>query len=148
MFSVTTKNQDDQIDIQQENGITTVDIHSPSGIGSANFELESGSMPERVVLRLHVTGLEDFRLVSSTTTIAASGSSDEVFNVTGQSVIAAGNEYAITPIHPLWMKVEIVSGQADKTIPLNEGHFEITVPKEFIRRAEKSFELQWIDFYR
>ena len=148
VFSVTTKNQDDQIDIQQENGITTVDIYSPTGIGTAKFELESGSMPEKFILRLHLKGLEEFRLVSNQTTIAASGSSSEVFNVTGQSVIAAGNEYSITPIDPLWTKVEIVSNLTPKTIPLKEGYFEITVPKEFIRSAGNSFEIQWIDFYR
>ena len=148
VFNVTPKNQDDQINIQQENGTTIVDIHSPTGIGSANFELESGTMPEELVLRLHLTGLEEFRLVSDQTTIAASGSSGDMFNVTDQSVIAAGNEYVITPIDPLWTKVEVISGQAEKAVPLKEGYFEITIPKEFIRRAGSSFEIQWIDFFR
>ena len=148
VFTVTTKNQDDQIHINYENGVTTFDIHSPTGIGSAKFDLESGSMPQKLILRLHLKGLEGFRLVSSQATIAASGSSSEVFHVTGQSVIAAGNEFSITPIDPLWVKVEIVSDQADKKIPLEEGYFEIVVPKEFIRSAGNSFEVQWIDFYR
>ena len=148
VFNVTTKNQDDQINIQQENNLTTIDIHSPTGIGSATFELESGSMPEHVVARLHLTGLEQFNLVTDQAILSAHGSSNEVFNVTGQSVIAAGNEYAITPIDPLWAKVEVVSSQADKKIPLEEGYFEITIPKEFIRRAGNSFEIQWIDFFR
>ena len=148
VFNVTTKNQDDQLDIKHENGVTTVDIHSPTGIGSATFELESGSMPDQLILRLHLTGLEEFRLISDQATLAAHGSSNEVFNVTGQSVIAAGNEYSITPIDPLWTKVEIVSNQTPKTIPLREGYFEITVPQEFLRSAGNSFEIQWIDFYR
>ena len=148
VFTVTTKNQDDQIDIQNENSLTIVDIHSPTGIGTAKFELQSGAMPEKLILRLHLTGLEEFRLASNQATIAASGSSSGVFNVTNQSVIAAGNEYSITPIDPLWTKVEIVSGKANKKIPLEEGFFEITVPKEFIRSAENSFEIQWIDFFR
>jgi len=148
VFSVITKNQDDQIDIQQENGITTVDIHSPTGIGTAKFELESGAMPEKLILRLHLTGLEEFRLVSNQTTIAASGSSSEAFDLTGQSVIASGNEYFITPIDPLWMKIEIVSDQSNKTIPLKKGYFEVIVPQEFVRSAGNSFEVQWIDFYR
>lgn len=148
MFNIVTKNQNDQINIQQENGVTTADIYSPTGIGSAAFKLESGPMPEKVVLRLHLTGLEQFQLVSDQTTLAAHGSSNEVFNITGQSVITAGNEYAITSIDPLWTKVEIVSGQADKKIPLDEGYFEVTIPKEFIRRAGNSFEIQWIDFFR
>ncbi|HET9910126.1 MAG TPA: hypothetical protein VFQ23_26010 [Anaerolineales bacterium] len=148
MFNVTTRNQDDQIDIQHKNSITTVDIHSPTGIGSATLQLESGAMPEKIVLRLHLTGLEQFKLVSEQTTLTASGSSSEGFNLTGQSVLAAGNEYVITPIDPLWTKVEIVSGQGSKEIPLGEGYFEITIPNEFIRRAGNSFEIQWINFFR
>ena len=148
VFNVSIKNQDDRLDIEHENGVTVVDLHSPTGIGSAMFELESGSMPEQLILRLHLSGLEEFRLVSDQTTLVAYGSSQEVFNVSGQSVIAAGNEYAITPIDPLWTKVEVVSGQAEKKIPLDEGYFELIVPKEFIQRAGNSFEIQWIDFFR
>lgn len=148
VFTITTKNQDDQIDTQHENGVTTIDIHSLTGIGSAKFELASGAMPERMILRLHLNGLEELRLVSSQTAIAASASSSDRFSVTNQKVIASGNEYSITPIDPLWMKVQIVSGQSDKTIPLEDGYFEITVPKEFIQTAGNSFEIQWIDFYR
>ncbi|HKY55472.1 MAG TPA: hypothetical protein VJM08_14240 [Anaerolineales bacterium] len=148
VFTVTIKNQDDQVDIQHENNVTIVDIDSPTGIGAATFELESGAMPENLILRLHLTGLEEFRLVSNTTTLTASGSSSDVFDVTSQSVTAAGNEFSITPIDPLWTKVEIVSEQADKMIPLEKGYFEITVPREFIRRAGNSFEIQWIDFFR
>jgi hypothetical protein len=148
VFSITLKNQDDKIDTQHENGITVIDVHSRTGIGSAQIDLESGLMPERMMLRLHLKGLEELRLVSSQTTIAASASSSEVFNVTNQKVIESGNEYSITPIDPLWMKVQIVSGQSDKTIPLKEGYFEVAVPKEFIQTAGNSFEIQWIDFYR
>ena len=148
VFTIITKNQDDQIDTQHENGVTTIDIHSLTGIGSAKFELTAGAMPERMILRLHLKGLEELRLVSGQTAIAASASSSEVFNVTNQKVIASGNEYSITPIDPLWMKVQIVSGQSDKTIPLEDGYFEIAVPKEFIQTAGNFFEIQWIDFYR
>ena len=43
-FTVTTKNSDDQVNIRHENGVVLIDVHSPSGIGSASFELESGSL--------------------------------------------------------------------------------------------------------
>ena len=149
VFTVfSQKNQDDQITIQYENGGSIVDIYSPRGIGSAQLKLESGSMPERIALRLHLRGLEELRLVSDRSTIAASGSSSEVFNITEQKVIASGNENFLTPIDPLWMKIEIVSDQSNRKIPLEEGYFEVTVPKEFIQSAGKSFEIQWIDFYR
>lgn len=148
VLNVTTKSQDDQINIQHEDNVTTIDIYSPTGIGTATFELKLGPMPESLVLRLHLAGLEQFKLVSDQTTLASYGSSSDMFNVTGQSVIAAGNEYAITPIDPLWMKVEVIPGRVDKKTPSGEGYFEIIVPSEFIRRAGNSFEIQWVDFFR
>jgi hypothetical protein len=147
VFNVITKNQNDQIDIQH-NGVTTIDIHSPAGIGFAKFELEAGSMPDSMALRLHLKGLEEFRLVSDQTTVSASASSGQVFNASSQQVTTSGNQYSITPIDPLWMPIEIVSNQTVKKIPLEEGFFEILVPKEFIHSAGNSFEVQWIDFYR
>lgn len=148
VFSITQKNQEDQISIQYENGAAIININSPFGIGSAKFELESGAMPEKIVLQLHLKGLEEFRLASSQTAIAASVSSSEVFNVHNQRIISSGSEYSILPIHPLWLNIEIISDQTIEKIPLEEGYFEITFPKEFVQKAGNSFEIQWIDFYR
>jgi len=148
VFSITAKNQDDQINVQYVNGVTVIDLQSPTGIGSAKFELVSGEMPENITLRLHLKGLEEFRLISNQATIAASASSNGAFGVNDQRVISSGSEYSIMPTDPLWMKIEIVSDQTTKKIPLEEGYFEITVPKEFLRNASSSFEIHWIDFYR
>ena len=148
VFSITAKNRDDQVNVQYVDGGTVIDVQSPTGIGSARFELESGGMPENMVLRLHLKGLEEFRLISNQAVIVASGSSSGSFSINDQRVNSSESEYSITSIDPLWMKIEIVPAQAAKKIPLQEGYFEITVPKEFIRNSGNSFEIQWIDFYR
>ena len=147
VFFINAKNQDDQINIQQENGITTADIYSDTGIGSAKLELESGVMPADMLLRMHTQGLEEIRLISEQAVIVASGSSSGSFTISDQRVNSSGNEHSITPIDPLWMKIEIISDQAKK-IPLESGYFKITVPREFLRSAGNSFEIEWIDFYR
>ena len=148
VFAVTAKNQDDQVNVQYVDGVTVIDVQSHTGIGSAKFELESGAMPENVVVRLHLKGLEGFRLISNQAIIAASASSSGSFSINNQQVNLSGSEYSISPIDPLWMKIEIVPVRATKKIPLEEGYFEITVPREFLRNTENSFEIQWIDFYR
>ena len=148
VFSVAAKNQDDQINIQKLDSVTVFDVQSPTGISSAKVELESGGMPENILVRLHLKGLEEFRLISSRAVIVASGSSSSSFSFNDQRVNSSGREYSITPVDPLWMKIEIVSDQATKKIPLDKGYFEITVPQEFIRNIENSFEIHWIDFYR
>ena len=62
VFVVVTKNLDDQVEVQSENGAARIDISSPTGIGWADFVLESGRMPQEITLRLHLRGLEELRL--------------------------------------------------------------------------------------
>ena len=146
-FHVTLSNLDDQIDTVTQNGQTIIDIHSPTGIGSASFELESGSMPEQIVLRLHLRGLEELRLTSGQTSMAASVSNSNPAEVQ-QRILAASSDTPLLPNDPLWMRIEIISPQTEIKIPLEEGYFEVTVPQEFLRKAGKSFEIQWTDFFR
>jgi hypothetical protein len=147
VFVLTTKNGDDQVDIQYENGVAFVDIHSPTGIGSATLELESGTMPGEMTLRLHLKGLEELRLTSTQTSLAASVSNSDPADIR-QRILAASSDSPLLPSHPLWMQIEIVAPQAEKRIPLEEGYFEITVPPEFLRKAGNSLEIQWTDFFR
>jgi hypothetical protein len=147
-FVVITKNPDDQVGIQYENATALIDIQSPTGIGSATFELDSGDMPGEMILRLHLHGLEQVRFNSAQDRIAASVSSSDPFNVSDQRILSAGEEIPLLPGHPLWMEIEVVSELAEKTIPLEEGYFEIRVPRKFIEQAGNSFEIEWIDFYR
>src|SRR5215207_5992110 len=144
VFSISTKNQNDQIDVQYVDGAAIIDVQSPTGIGSAKLDLESGGMPENMLLRLHIQGLEEIRLISERAVIVASGSSSGSFSINEQRVNSSGSESSITSIDPLWMKIEIISDQAKK-IPLESRYFEITVPREFLRNAGSSFEIQWID---
>jgi len=145
-FRVTAKNADDRITVLDEDSQTVIDIHSDFGIGSASFELVSGSMPDPLLLRLHLKGLEDFQLISSQTIVAASISSSGVFHFISQRVVSSTLDQPILSIDPLWMNIDIVS--ENRKIPLEEGYFEITLPREFIRNAGNSFEVKWIDFYR
>lgn len=145
-FRVTPKNADDSIAILEENSLTVIDIHSNTGIGSALLELVSGSMPETLHIRLHLTGLEEFQLISAQDAVSASVSSGEVFNITNERVLFLDTQVPIGSFHPLWLDIQIVSESKD--IPLEDGYFEITVPREFIRNAQTSLEIKWIDFYR
>ena len=146
-FIILTKNPEDQVSVDYENGTAHIDIQSPTGIGSASFELTSGAMPEAMILRLHLQGLEKFRLLSAQDQIAASVSSGDPLQVSHETLLSSGAESPLLPGNPLWMEIEIVT-DAEKTIPLEAGYFEVTVPQEFIRNADKIFEIEWIDFYR
>jgi len=97
---------------------------------------------------LHLGGLEEVRVSYDKTIIVASFSSGEVFDGGNQKIILSGKEYPITPIHPLWLNIRVASNDMTPNIPLEEGYFEIVLPKEFIEESGNSFEIQWIDFYR
>lgn len=146
VFSVEVKNEDDHLDLQSEEDITTIDIESPIGIGSASFTLDSGEMPRQIIARLHLKGLEEFRLISSPVSVFASVPSSDGMNAQIQTKTSGTSELPMDPLDPLWLKVEIVSRSQD--IPLQDGYFEITIPQEFLTQAGNSFEIQWIDFYR
>ena len=145
-FRVSVKNADDKISILDENSQTIIEIYSDIGIGSASFELVSGTMPDTLLLRLHLKGLEDFQLISAQATLGASVPSGEAGQPVSERIVSSASEVPILPTHPLWMNIEIVS--ENKHIPLEEGYFEIEVPPQFIRNAGASFEVKWIDFYR
>ena len=146
VFSVSVKNDDDQVNVQYEDGTTVIEIKSPIGIGAATFQLETGTLPDRIVTRLHLAGLEEFRLVSEQVTLAASIPSSGGLNAQSQRIISGNGEQVLRSFDALWLDIEIVS-DAPK-IPLENGHFEIVIPKEFVQTSGGSFEIQWIDFFR
>jgi hypothetical protein len=146
VFSAVAKNADDQIAFQYKDNTTTIEVYSPLGIGSAKFELESGGMPEMIILQLHLKGLENFRLISAKHNISASIPSGEGFKAQSQSKISGDSEQVMLAFDPLWLEIEIKA--PSQKVPLTEGHFEIVFPKEFVQETGNSFEIQWIDFYR
>jgi hypothetical protein len=148
VFLVTTQNSEDRVTIQHEDDKAMIDIASPSGIGAASFELESGSMPGRIVARLHLGGLEEFRLTYGQTVIVVSVPSGSVLYGHAQTLVQSGRETSIEAGHPLWMEVRIVSNEESPKIPLENGYFEVEFPSGFGGESEGTFEIRWIDFYR
>ena len=147
-FKIEISNPKDIVSVTSEEGTSLIDINSPGGIGSTHFELVSEKLTEKIIVRLHLKGLEEFRLSYDETLITASISSSSAFNTSSQKVLISGDEYPTLPGHPLWLEIKIVSDQTVEKIPLEEGYFEITFPKESNRKIGNSFVIQWVDFYR
>jgi hypothetical protein len=148
VFLVTTQNSEDRVTVQYEDDKAMIDIVSPSGIGSAVFVPESGSMPGRIVARLHLAGLEEFRLTYGQTVIVVSVPSGAVLNGHAQTLIRSGREFLVEPGHPLWMDVRIVPDEESPKISLETGYFEVEFPSGFGGDSGGTFEIRWIDFYR
>ena len=148
VFAVSAEGDGNEIKVNVEDGTAIADVRSRRGIGSATVELVSGTLPENIVIRLHLKGLEQFRLVYDQTAIIASVSSGEGGSV-GQSVGAPdGDERPIAPGSPFWVAIRIVPDQATPYVPIEVEYFEITLPDDFLQGEHRSFSIRWIDFYR
>lgn len=152
-FEVVPKKETDQIEVDFENRVAVFDIFSPGGIGGAEIKLASGTLPEKILLRLHLKGLEEFRLTAGDKTLQAEVSSHGD-NAVRESVSAKSKNSdewrMIEPGSPYWMDVKIVDPEAKPApkIPLKNGYFEVAVPQYFIKSKISAFSIRWIDFYR
>ena len=148
-FKITSKRKDDAVEVQADKDKAVFDLKSPFGIGQAVIERLDDEWPKAVVLRLHLKGLESFRASNGKTTLDAAVSIQD-----GKPKVRLwkdGKEDALLDEKsPYWMDVRIMTGEGKpaREIPLNDGYFEMTLPKAFFEGNPKSITLNWIDFYR
>ena len=76
-FKITTKRADDMVDVEVKNASMVFSVHSPFGISQAVIESTSGTWPDTVMLRLHLKGLESFKVINGEITIEAAVSSQD-----------------------------------------------------------------------
>jgi hypothetical protein len=148
VFTASAEGSGNELKVSIEGETAVIDIQSRSGIGAATVELVSGTPPETIVVRLHVHGLESFRLSYEQTAITASVSSSDSGSVLQEISLPGGTTSPLTSGSPLRLDIRAVSGQATPTIPLQQGYFEIRLPKRLLSDRQRSFAIQWIDFYR
>ena len=101
------------------------------------------------MLRLHLKGLEKFKVTNGKVTLEASASlQDEKPHV---RLWEDGKEDApLDAERPYWMEVRILGGDgvAAKELPLTGGRFEMPLPKALFAGNPKSITVNCIDFYR
>lgn len=147
-FTIVTKKAEVQVRKTRE-GAVVLDIQSPTGIGSANIALRAGGWPDVVLVRLHLRGLESLRISSGTNGVSASVSSRGEYTVRVYRV--EGNvEKPLSQGSPLWPRIRALeaNGKPARTIPLENGYFEVALPKAFLGSQAKSVTIEWIDFFR
>ena len=148
-FKITTKRGNDKVEVKVEKDQTLFSVHSPSGISQAVIERENEKWPDVIMLRLHLTGLESFRVSNGKFTVEASVSSHDA----KERVRLWKDGREDSPLDsksPFWMAIRMIGddGKPVKTIPLTDGHFQIRLPKAFFEDNPKSITINWIDFYR
>jgi hypothetical protein len=146
---ITTKHDNDKVDFKVEKNKATVSIHCPFGISQAVIERRGENWPDSVTLRLHLKGLEHFKVTNGETTLKAAVSS----HGGKQPVRLWLDDKENSPLNvksPFWMVVRMVGndGKPVKTLPLVDGHFEMQLSKALFKENPKSITISWIDFYR
>lgn len=125
----------------------TVEIFSPAGVGRATLQAVSIALPQRILLRFHLRGLEELRLAYGQLEVVAALNSSSAG--VRQSLRRDGVEQPLAEGDPQWLPIRLVpEGPAAAAIPLTAGVIEVELPKAFFQSGEKSFQLQWVDFFR
>jgi hypothetical protein len=151
VVTATPTRLDTRIEVTQTPTQTLLDVVSPSGIGEADVRLTEGTRPARLVLRLHLRGLEQFRLIYGDTIITAAVASvgKPVISQQRGSIAAPTSEEALSASSHFWLPMRLVTDAAAQArIPLENGFFELEAPSDFLTGEVRAFRFEWIDFFR
>jgi len=99
------------------------------------------------VLRLHLQGLEHFRLAQGDVKIEGAVSSQDG---SVRLWLAGREDQPLQENDPLWIKVRRLdaTGQPTTALPSGDGSFELAVPRALLQDNPPNVTLGWIDFYR
>jgi len=148
-FDIKTRKVEDRVTATVEKDTAIFDATSRSGIGGATVTLAKGKWPTTVVLRLHLSGMEQLTIFNGTIKLTGS-----VLSHSGNprllDVVEDGKEKKVEKDSPYWTEIRGLdsTGKPVPGLPGSGGYFEITVPKALLDGQTKTLELGWIDFYR
>lgn len=153
LYFVTTDRPDNQVHLTVADETAIFTIESARGIGQATIQRVAGPAPKRILLRFHLRGLEEMRLVyGDTATILsiASVGDGQVFQTLAPAHDPQAQEQPITPDGLDWMQTRIApdSDEGKPSLPLENGYIEVELPNRFLLERHTTFTLRWIDFYR
>jgi len=126
---------------------TLFDVRSETGIGSADVEQTAGESPTKILIRLYLSGLEEFDFEYDGTVVIVSVSSHGDQAVSERMRTAGSGEIPIGPESPYSMPVRAVAGPTSSSGG-STGYFEVQAPQDYIQGKHRAFSMRWIDFYR
>ncbi len=144
-LQATVGRSDTRIRFVTENQKTVIDISSSSGIGKATIKRQSDQWPQSILARLHLRGLESFKVGLRNFAVEWSVASTAQ-NGSRVSLRTRVQETALGQESPYYTQVRIVGG--NQKIPLHDGYFEVPLPAKLLDRNPSAITLSWIDFYR
>jgi len=146
-FKITTKRDNDRVEVMTDKNKAILSIRSPFGISNAAIERTGEKWPDAVVLRLHLKGLENFKASNGQLKLDAAVSSQS-----GKVRLwkDGREDDSLDATSQYWMDVRMVGGDGKlaEVIPLKDGYFEMQLPRALFEGNPKTITVNWIDFYR
>ncbi|MFP6604708.1 MAG: hypothetical protein VB862_19400 [Pirellulaceae bacterium] len=121
-----------EIKVSHQGDTTIFHVTDKFGIGSAAIKLATGKWPKKVLVRLHLTGLEGFGLTIGKKVLTRSDLQVRMLDAKGKPL---PGRYLLKSTGP----------NASKRIA---GYYEVEVPAMLLTAAVKEIKLSWVDFYR
>ena len=149
LFKITTKRDNDRVEVKVDKNTAIFSVQSPFGISHAIITRKNEKWPDGVLLRLHLKGLENFRVTNDNMKIEGAVSIQA-----GKPLVRLWKDgMERSPLDsksPFWIGVRILSGDGKpaQEIPLDGGYFEMQLPPAFFEANPTSITVHWIDFYR
>ena len=140
----------DEHTVVTEGTTTTININSPRGIGRTTIRPAGDSWPAKIVIHLHLRGLEGLQLKGKVATYSTGFSSSDggrALRTEHRPNVAGAKQEILPADHPDSIKIRRVAKKGEPKIPL-DGYFEVQIPAKLLKDSPESFQLHWVDFYR
>lgn len=142
-FHATVGRKDSRIQFDAEGNTTIFDVTSEFGIDKATVTRLTDEWPKSMVVRLHLKGLESFKVSNGEVTVQWAVGGDSTSRVT---LWRGKEEIPLDKDSPYFTEARI-DGDG-KEVPLKDGYFEVPLPAKLFGGKPKEIRLHWIDFYR
>jgi len=121
-----------QIKVSHQADTTVFHVADQFGIGNATIKLVTGKWPAKVLVRLHLGGLEGFSLTAGDKVLSRSDLQVRMLDAKGK---ALPGRYLLKP----------TDANASKRVA---GYYEVELPAMLLTATVKEVKLSWVDFYR
>jgi len=121
-----------EIKVSHQESTTIFNVTDKFGIGGGVIKLATGKWPKKVLVRLHLAGLEGFGLTIGKKVLTRSDLKVRMLDAKGKPL---PGRYLLKSTGP----------NASKRIA---GYYEVELPATLLTAAVKEIKLSWVDFYR
>jgi hypothetical protein len=146
--SVVSTGAGDSVNLLGSDAMLVADISSERGIGVASLALNPAALPEALLLRLHLHGLEQLTVDNGAQRLEIAVASSAPHAVT-QTLTGAEGSQPLQEGDDLWAAVTLATEDGSApVIPLQDGYFDVLLPAGLVDAGHANLEVAWVDFYR